>query len=98
MHTMTTSFEDHIDALGTYCERLTDAVADLTNRLQAHYEMAFPGHREAVRNAITEAEATAWEISNFPHLFLPDLVEARIEELISQPAFARSEVALVHAA
>ena len=88
----------HHEALVFFCERLANAVAELTRRLQAHYEGIHPDQSEAVRNAIAEAEATAWELSNFPHLFLPDLIEARIAELALQPAVARSEAAFAHAA
>jgi hypothetical protein len=51
-----------------------------------------------VYRAIAEAEACAWELSPFPHLFLPDLVEVRIAALVaSQPACARSEAAFTPA-
>ena len=73
----------HADALGAFTEKLTGAVAELKHRLQAHYERAHPGQRELVRRAIAEAEARAWELSFFPHLFLPDLVEARVAELVA---------------
>jgi hypothetical protein len=88
----------HADALAVFSERLTGAVAELKNRLQEHYERAHPGQTEMVRSAIAEAEARAWNLSFFPHLFLPDLVEARIAELGLQPAFARNETAYAHAA
>ena len=88
-----TAIDRHNDALVIFSERLTDAVAELTRRLQAHYERIHPGRSELVRNAIAEAEAMAWELSLFPHLFLPDLVEARIAELALQPGFARCEAA-----
>ena len=88
----------HHETLVFFCERLANAVAELTRRLQAHYEGIHPDQSEAVRNAIAQAEAAAWELSNFPHLFLPDLIEARIAELALQPAGARSETAFAHAA
>ena len=71
-----------------YCARLTDTVAKLSQRLQARYESLYPGHREMLRRVIAEAEAASWELSRFPHLLLPDLVEARLEALTSDPAFA----------
>ena len=88
---------DH-DTLVSFCERLTNAIAELTRRLQAHYERLHPDQGNLVRNAIADAEATAWELSSFPHLFLPDLIEARIGELPLPPAFVRSEAAFAHAA
>jgi hypothetical protein len=86
------------EALVFFCERLTHAVTELTRRLQAHYEGLHPDQSELVRKAIAEAEATAWELSSFPHLFLPDLIEARITELALPPAFARGEPTFAHAA
>jgi hypothetical protein len=80
----------HADALGDFAEQLTGAVAELKHRLQARYERAHPAQPELVHRAIEEAEARAWELSFFPHLFLPDLVEARIAELVAaQPASAQ---------
>jgi hypothetical protein len=93
-----TAVSRHNDPLGTFCERLAAAVQKLTHRLQAQYERAHPDQSELIRHVIAEAEAKAWELSFFPHLFLPDLVEARIAELTLQPAFARSGVAFAHAA
>jgi hypothetical protein len=81
-----------------FCGKLMGAVQELTHRLQAHYERIHPDQSELIRHVIAEAEAKAWELSFFPHLFLPDLVEARIAELTLQPVFARSGVAFAYAA
>jgi hypothetical protein len=35
---------------------------------------------------LDEEETKAWELSSFPHLFLPDLVEAHVAKLGLQPA------------
>jgi hypothetical protein len=88
----------HNDPLVFFCERLAGAVEELTHRLQARYERIHPDQSALIRHVIAEAEAKAWELSFFPHLFLPDLVEARIAELTLQPAFARSGTAFAHAA
>jgi hypothetical protein len=74
------------DAPDFFCEKLTHAVAELTDRLQARYQRLHPNQSDAVRDIIAEAETTAWELSLFPHLVLPDLVEARVAELALQPA------------
>jgi hypothetical protein len=92
------SLEHQNNDLVVLCGRLVNAVAELTRRLQAHYEGLHPGRSEVVRSAIAAAEATAWELSSFPHLFLPDLVEARMAELALQPTFARTKTVLAHAA
>jgi hypothetical protein len=36
-------------------------------------------------NVLDEEEAKAWDLSFFPHLFLPDLVEAHIATLGLEP-------------
>ena len=74
-----------------FCARLISALADLKRRLQAHYEQLHPDHSEVVREVVAEAEAAAWDLSAFPHLVLPGLVEVRMAELALEPAFARSE-------
>ena len=66
-------------------QNLLGAVSKLKNRLQRNYEQVYPGLGDLVRIVLDEEEAKAWELS-FPHLFLPDLVEAHIEKLNLQPA------------
>jgi hypothetical protein len=57
------------------------AVAQLKQRLQRNYEQAYPDLREIIHLVLNEEEANAWELSLFPHLILPDLVEAHITNL-----------------
>src|SRR5438309_12106258 len=64
---------------------VTDAVSKLTPRLQQEYERIYPDLGDLVRIVLDEVEAKAWELS-FPHLFLPDLVEAHITQLGLRPA------------
>jgi hypothetical protein len=85
-------------ALADFTVRVSGAVAELNRRLQAHYQRVLPGQTELVRAAIADAEAHAWQLSFFPHLFLPDLVEARIAELALEPAFMTREASYSHAA
>ena len=66
--------------------KLANAIAELKTRLQKQYERVLPGQSELVRDAIAVAEALAW-LTPFPHLFLPDLAEARITSLASQSGF-----------
>ena len=84
--------------VGHFYEKLTRAVPQLSRRLQARYEGLHPRHRQLVRDVIADAEATAWELSNFPHLLLPDLVEARMAELALGPAFTRRHAPVAYAA
>src|SRR6266513_80782 len=67
-------------------QMLTGAVSHLKDRLQRQYEHAYPGFGDIIRIVLDTEEARAWDLSPFPHLFLPDLVEAHIAELGLQPA------------
>jgi hypothetical protein len=70
---------------------VTDAVSDLKDRLQQDYEQAYPGLGNVVQIVIDEEEEKAWDLSSFPHLLLPDLVEAHIERLGLQPVSMRHD-------
>jgi hypothetical protein len=78
------------DQAAVFPQRLTDAVSKLKNRLQREYEQAYPDLGDLVRIVLDEEEAKAWELS-FPHLFLPDLVEAHIAQLGLRPANIRRD-------
>ena len=69
------------------------ALGRLKKRLQRHYQKAYPDSGEKIRRMIDEEEAKAWEISFFPHLILPDLVEARIGKLGLPPDETRHDTA-----
>ena len=73
-----------------FLQTLTRAVSKLKNRLQRDYEQAYPGVGDLIRIVLDEEEANAWELS-FPHLFLPDLVEAHIARLGLKPANTRHD-------
>jgi hypothetical protein len=62
------------------------ALTRLRQRLQQDYERAYPDLREIVHLVLDEEESKAWAMSSFPHLLLPDLVEAHIAKLNLQPA------------
>jgi hypothetical protein len=68
------------------------ALTRLRQRLQQDYERAYPDLREIVHLVLDEEESKAWEMSSFPHLLLPDLVEAHIAKLNLQPAETRHDV------
>jgi hypothetical protein len=67
------------------------ALARLKQRLQQDYQRAYPELREIVHLVLDEEESKAWELSSFPHLLLPDLVEAHIAKLNLQPAQTRHD-------
>lgn len=70
------------------------ALAQLKQRLQYEYERAYPGLREIIHLVLDQEEANAWELSPFPHLVLPDLVEGHIATLNLRPAHAKHGPAL----
>jgi hypothetical protein len=67
-----------------FLQTLTGALSELKERLKYDYEQAYPGLGDIIQLVLDEEEANAWELS-FPHLFLPDLVEAHIAKLGLQP-------------
>src|SRR5438270_2157944 len=69
-----------------FLQTVSVAIAQLKQRLQHDYEQAYPDLREIVHLVLDEEETNAWELSLFPHLLLPDLVEAHIAKLNLQPA------------
>src|SRR6202171_4107405 len=69
-----------------FLQTVSVAIAQLKQQLQRDYEQAYPDLREIVHLVLDEEETKAWELSLFPHLILPDLVEAHIEKLNLQPA------------
>ncbi|PYL31831.1 MAG: hypothetical protein DMF39_01220 [Verrucomicrobia bacterium] len=65
------------DTQQVFLQIVSVALAQLKQRLQQDYELAYPGLREI------------WDLSSFPHLLLPELVEAHITNLNLQPAEAK---------
>jgi hypothetical protein len=78
-------------ATAVFLQILIGAVSDLKNRLQRGYEEAYPGLGNVIRIVLDEEEEKAWDLSSFPHLLLPDLVEAHIERLGLQPVYTRHD-------
>jgi hypothetical protein len=69
------------------------ALGRLKKRLLHDYQKAYPDSGEVIHLILDEEEAKAWEISFFPHLILPDLVDAHIAKLGLQPAETRHDTA-----
>jgi hypothetical protein len=78
-----------------FLQTVSAAIAQLKQQLQRDYEQTYPGLREIVHLVLDEEETKAWELSLFPHLLLPDLVEVHIEKLNLQPADTRHEDLLI---
>src|SRR6266487_6227678 len=87
--------EEHSEATAVFLHKLTTAVAELKEQLQHDYEQLYPGLGEIIRLVLEEEEAKAWELSLFPHLFLPDLVEAHVATLGLQSAETKQAEAMV---
>ena len=83
------------NAMDPFSQTLTTAVTKLKNQLQRTYERAYPELGDLVRIVLDEEEARAWELS-FPHLLLPDLVEAHVARLHLQPALEKAEYSIEH--
>ena len=78
-----------------FLQTVSVAIAQLKQQLQRDYEQAYPDLREIVHLVLDEEETKAWELSSFPHLLLPDLVEVHVEKLNLQPADTRHDDLLV---
>ena len=64
-----------------FLQTVSAAITQLKQRLQQDYEQAYPGLGEIIHLVLDEEEEKAWELSLFPHLVLPDLVEAHVDKL-----------------
>jgi hypothetical protein len=86
---------EQLEEVPIFLATATSVVSQLKNRLQQQYERVYPGLGDIIRYVIDEEEANAWNLSSlFPHLFLPDLVEAHMAQLGLAPVFDSGENAL----
>src|SRR5204863_6297867 len=69
-----------------FLQIVSAAVSGLKQKLQQDYEQVYPDLRDIIHLVLDEEEARAWELSVFPHLLLPDLVETHVATLGLQPA------------
>jgi len=83
--------DQQLETAAVFPQTVSVAIAQLKQQLQHDYEQTYPDLREIVHLVLDEEETKAWELSLFPHLLLPDLVEAHIEKLNLQPADARHD-------
>src|SRR5216684_6423984 len=83
--------DQQLKTAAVFLQTVSVAITQLKQQLQRDYEQAYPGLREIVHLVLDEEETKAWELSLFPHLLLPDLVEAHIEKLNLQPADTRHD-------
>jgi hypothetical protein len=72
-----------------FLQTVAVALGNLKQRLQHDYERAYPDLRQVIRLVLDEEEARAWNLTLFPHLLLPDLVEAHVARLNLRPVETR---------
>jgi hypothetical protein len=87
--------EPQLETPAVFPQKVSVAIAQLKRQLQQDYEQAYPDLHEIVHLVLDEEENKAWELSAFPHLVLPDLVEVHIAKLNLQPADTRHDDVLV---
>lgn len=78
-----------------FLQKVSVALAQLKQRLQHDYEQAYPNLREIIHLVLDQEEQKAWNLTLFPHLLLPDLVEAHIANLNLQPVETKHDDVLV---
>jgi hypothetical protein len=91
---MTTDQESD-PATAVFPQTVSAAVTQLKQKLQQDYEQVYPGLRDIIHLVLDEEEAKARELSLFPHLLFPDLVEAHVATLGLQPAETKHDDVLV---
>jgi hypothetical protein len=69
-----------------FLQTVVAALGNLKQQLQHDYEQAYPDLREIIHLVLDEEESRAWDLTLFPHLLLPDLVEAHVARLNLRPA------------
>jgi hypothetical protein len=72
-------------------QAVSAAVSRLKQQLQQDYEQAYPALSEIIHLVLDEEESNARELSSFPHLLLPDLVEAHVAKLNLPPAVTKHQ-------
>src|SRR5713101_7238443 len=73
--------DQQLETTAVFLQTVSAAVTQLKQKLQKDYEQDYPALSEIIHLVLDEEETKAWELSLFPHLLLPDLVEAHIEKL-----------------
>ena len=68
-----------------FLQTVAIALGNLKQQLQRDYERAYPDLREIIHLVLDEEESRAWDLTLFPHLLLPDLVEAHVANLNLRP-------------
>ena len=76
----------HEPTTTVFLQTVSAAITQLKQQLQQDYEQAYPELREIIHLVLDEEESNARNLTLFPHLLLPDLVEAHVAKLNLRPA------------
>jgi hypothetical protein len=76
-------------SVAVFLQTVSIAVAQLKERLQQEYQQAYPDLGQLIHIVLEEEEARAWDLTLFPHLVLPDLVETHLASLNMRPVGTR---------
>jgi hypothetical protein len=74
-----------------FLQTVSVAMTQLKQELQRDYEQAYPELGEIIHLVLDEEESRAWDLTLFPHLLLPDLVEAHVAKLNLRPVETKHE-------
>src|SRR3954469_3953200 len=83
---ITTTTINQTPAAPAFVQLVSAALGQLKEKLQRDYARAYPNLREMIHLILDQEEARAWQLSIFPHLVFPDLVETHVAKLTLQPA------------
>ena len=72
-----------------FLQTVSVAIRQLKQQLQRDYEKAYPQLRDIIHLVVDEEESRARDLSLFPHLLLPDMVEAHLASLNLRPDHTR---------
>jgi hypothetical protein len=72
-----------------FLQTVSVALAQLKQRLQQDYEQVYPDLHLVIRIVLDMEEARARELTSFPHLLFPDMVEAHLASLNMRPVGTR---------
>jgi hypothetical protein len=79
-----------------FLQMVSVALMQLKQELQNDYEQAYPELREVIHLVLDEEESRARDLTLFPHLLLPDLVEAHVAKLNLRPVETKHEDVFLH--
>jgi hypothetical protein len=88
--------ELHEPSKTVFLQTVSVAMTQLKHQLQRDYERAYPNLREIINLVLEEEESRAWDLTIFPHLLLPDLVEAHVAKLNLRPVEAKHADVFAH--